>query len=208
VCHEYDIFASTYGILFFGTPHAGSEKADWLSYFQKLTFAASSFRISKSDLVQALRMQSETLQNITDYFVPMMRHFRVYFFWEQKKTDLRLFRKDYVVTVDSAAPAYNDTERAGISADHSGLVKFERPDDPGFLMVVEALLRYCEDAPEVIRIRQQEAAELLERERMSETRMILRNVRDTNLRVNMVPRSPTAGTGTGVDQIDQPKRQQ
>ena len=41
-----------------------------------------------SQLLQALRKESEILQNITDQFAPLMNRFRVYFFWEQEKTDL------------------------------------------------------------------------------------------------------------------------
>jgi hypothetical protein len=39
-------------------------------------------------LVDALLEGSEVLQNITDMFVPLMKNFRVYFFWEQEKTNL------------------------------------------------------------------------------------------------------------------------
>ena len=38
-------------------------------------------------LVDALGEGSETLQNVTDMFAPLMKNFNVYFFWEQKKTD-------------------------------------------------------------------------------------------------------------------------
>ena len=46
-------------------------------------------------LLDALQASSETLQNITDQFVPLMKRFHIYFFWEQEKTDLGVTR-DYV----------------------------------------------------------------------------------------------------------------
>ena len=46
-------------------------------------------------LVNALQEGSETLQNITDQFAPLMKRFHIYFFWEQEKTDLGATR-DYV----------------------------------------------------------------------------------------------------------------
>jgi hypothetical protein len=46
-------------------------------------------------LLNALQEGSETLQNITDQFAPLMKRFRIYFFWEQEKTDLGATR-DYV----------------------------------------------------------------------------------------------------------------
>ena len=39
-------------------------------------------------LVDALKEGSETLQNITDQFAPLMKRFHIYFFWEQEKTNL------------------------------------------------------------------------------------------------------------------------
>lgn len=38
-------------------------------------------------LLEALKEGSETLQNVTDMFAPLMKNFRIYFFWEQEKTD-------------------------------------------------------------------------------------------------------------------------
>lgn len=43
---------------------------------------------SEGQLVNALAEGSEILQNITDVFAPLMKNFRIYFFWEQEKTDL------------------------------------------------------------------------------------------------------------------------
>ncbi len=48
-----------------------------------------------NQLLNALEEGSETLQNITDQFAPLMKQFRVYFFWEQEKTDLG-WTRDYV----------------------------------------------------------------------------------------------------------------
>ena len=39
-------------------------------------------------LLNALREGSETLQNVTDQFAPLMKRFRIYFFWEQEKTTI------------------------------------------------------------------------------------------------------------------------
>lgn len=48
-----------------------------------------------SQLLAALEKGSETLQNITDQFAPLMKKFHIFFFWEQHKTDLG-YTKDYV----------------------------------------------------------------------------------------------------------------
>jgi protein SERAC1 len=123
-------------------------------------------------LLDALEEGSETLQNVTDMFVPLMKNFHIFFFWEQLKTDLG-FTKDYVVEESSAAPNLYDTERAGLSYDHAGMTKFESPTAPGYRLVVAALKRYSLMAPAKIAqrhltvrkslqaAREAEAAELL-----------------------------------------------
>ena len=69
---------------------------------QRLLSAAAPKKVWDTDhqLLQALREGSETLQNITDQFVPLMKRFHLYFFWEQEKTDLPHSR-DYVSSFSS-----------------------------------------------------------------------------------------------------------
>lgn len=138
-----NIFFHTFGILFFGTPHRGSSHADLLLTLQKLATLALPRKLVQNEtvLVTALREESETLQNITDYFDPLMKYFHVHFFWEEEKTDLH-YKKEYIVTKDSAAPEYENTERSGIAATHSNMVKFGSPDAPGFRTVMATLSRY------------------------------------------------------------------
>lgn len=81
---------STYGLLFLGTPHNGSSRASLASVGRRMISALTPSKIMDTDgqLVDALIEGSEVLQNITDMFVPLMKNFRVYFFWEQEKMEL------------------------------------------------------------------------------------------------------------------------
>jgi hypothetical protein len=90
VAHLHSIYASTYGILFLGTPHNGSNKAHLASIGRKLldTVVPSKVWDTDGQLVDALKEGSETLQNITDQFAPLMKRFHICFFWEQEKTNL------------------------------------------------------------------------------------------------------------------------
>ena len=83
--------------MFFGTPHNGSSKAQLASTGRRMIDALVPSKIwdTEGQLLEALKEGSETLQNITDMFVPLMKNFRIYFLWEQEKTDLG-YRKDYV----------------------------------------------------------------------------------------------------------------
>lgn len=57
---------------------------------------------TSGQLLDALQEGSETLQNITDMFAPLMRRFRIYFFWEQEKTN-------FGTTLDYARVISTDT---------------------------------------------------------------------------------------------------
>ena len=46
------------------------------------------FLDANGELLNALREGSETLQNVTDQLAPMMKRFRIHFFWEQEKSTI------------------------------------------------------------------------------------------------------------------------
>lgn len=142
---------------------------------------------SQGQLVDALAEGSEILQNITDMFVPLMKNFRIYFFWEQQKTDLgttlayvcthstlplvALWSESdplQIVEENSAAPILDNTERAGLPYGHSGMVKFESRSSPGYRLVVAALIRYSKEAPDLVSSRWLHATEMLKTKRQNE----------------------------------------
>jgi protein SERAC1 len=129
----------------------------------------------ESSLVNALEEESEALQNITDQFAPLMANFRIFFFWEQEKTDLK-YTKDYIVDETSAAPIIDNTERSGIAADHRGMCKFGKNTSQDFRTVVAALRRYGQEAPEVIKSRWVKTCQTLSENRRCEAMEMLRGV--------------------------------
>lgn len=145
------MYLSTYGILFFGTPHNGTRKANLASVFQHMIKVAAPSKVLSTDggLLDALQENSEILQNINDMFVPLMGDFHIHFFWEQEKTDLGV-AKGYVVNDQSAAPIQADTVRSGLPYNHVEMVKFESPSAPGYTNVVATLMRYSEHASDTI----------------------------------------------------------
>lgn len=76
--------------MFLGTPHMGSNKAALFSTSRRIIDALVPSRVLDTDgqLLDSLQSGSETLQNITDMFAPLMKNFRIYFFWEQETTNL------------------------------------------------------------------------------------------------------------------------
>jgi len=136
------VYVSTYGVLFLGTPHNGSDLAKWGSLLQKLCSAVlpKKFLDTSPQLVQALRTNNETLQNINRLFIEIIGRFHIYFFHESKPMDLKGTR-DFVVDEDSAAPVIEGVERMGIEKDHSHMCKFTSENDPGYDVVAEAIQR-------------------------------------------------------------------
>ncbi len=99
-------------------------------------------------------------------FVPLMKRFRIYFFWEQEKTHLgsgydyvrgHLKNADdavcvliadcsQVVTEASAAPVVDGTERCGMPYDHRSMCRFDGRSAARYKVVVVALIRYSNEA--------------------------------------------------------------
>ena len=129
------------------------------------SFAVPNAALSLSTtLLQILESESGVLQDVTAAFVPIMPRFRVFFFWEQHKTDLK-YTRDFIVEESSAAPIIDNTERCGIAADHREMCRFAKSNDPGFRTVIAALKRYAREAPGVVADRCRTAREVLENER-------------------------------------------
>ncbi|KAL3454986.1 hypothetical protein BJX64DRAFT_295489 [Aspergillus heterothallicus] len=164
--HLRSIYVSTYGILFLGTPHNGSEVAKWGLLLQNICSAVlpKKFMESSPQLVKALKTNNETLQNINSLFTDMIPRFHIYFFHETLSTDVKGTR-ELIVDETSAAPYADGVERMGIEADHSHMCKFDDENAPGYETVAEALLRYSRDAPATIQERWSEE---------DKTRMIIR----------------------------------
>ena len=165
--HLYSIFVSTYAVLFFGTPHQGTDKINWLAVTQPERTWRSNQSQLDSELVMASQKGSETLQSITEQFAPLMKQFHIFFFWEELESD-EGGQKRFIVEESSAAPLVDNTERSGIHASHSGMVRFGGRDTSSYRTVIEALVRYCRDAPPIISRRWKNAIKTLARARSDE----------------------------------------
>ncbi|TVY50557.1 Protein SERAC1 [Lachnellula cervina] len=187
--HLQSVYTCTYAILFFGTPHNGSNKARLHSSLQKLgTLSIPKAAIQfESSLLKALEQESETLQNITDQLAPLMCNFCIFFFWEQEKTDLK-YTKECIVDEASAAPILDDTERSGIAGDHRGMCRFKKNTSQDFRTIVAALWRYSQQAPGVIHGRLLEV-ESLDRDHRGEQAMKLLRYGSLPMGANLIESS-------------------
>ncbi|OKL56474.1 hypothetical protein UA08_08099 [Talaromyces atroroseus] len=174
VQHLYTVFVSTYAILFFGTPHDRVDSASWLTP-DTAPQSGSPVRSrqhshERNSLVSD--DDSNTLQIITEQFAPLMKKFRIFFFWEELPTKFGN-NMQFLVEEDSAAPSMDNTERCGIDATHSGMVKFSTSNSSSYRTVIAALARYCNDAPAVIARRWEKELETLARTRSNDASEIV-----------------------------------
>ena len=165
--HLYSVFTSTYAVLFFGTPHNGLDRESWTAIAPGRAQSILRPRHQESQLLAAVEQDSETLQAITDQFAPLMKQFHIFFFWEEVQSDLG-GRMGYMVTEASAAPIVDNTERAGVPANHVQMIRFSDVCSSSYRTVIEALVRYSRDAPAVISRRWHQATEALARARSNE----------------------------------------
>lgn len=155
--HLRSVYVSTYGIVFLGTPHNGSDLAKWGSLLQHIASATlpRKYFDSSSHLVDALKTNNETLQNINVQFNEIIPRLHLYLFYEAKPMDMK-GTKAFVVDMESAAPLFQGAERMAIEKDHSTMCKFEDERSAGYFDVARALQRYTGRAPELIAFRWRE----------------------------------------------------
>ncbi|KAJ5228284.1 hypothetical protein N7489_008992 [Penicillium chrysogenum] len=171
--HLRSVYVSTFGILFLGTPHNGSDIAKWGLLLHNICNAVlpKRFMEASPQLVKALRTNNETLQHINSLFVDIMGRFHIYFFHETRSTDMHGTR-EVIVDEHSAAPYMEGVERAGIEADHSHMCKFDDDNAAGYEVVAEAILRYSRQAPAVITERWAEEKKARTQEKKAKAREI------------------------------------
>ena len=82
------IKASTYGLVFFATPHSGGNKADVADCAAKWCSALTGQ--SKNSLLETLKKASLLNEISKDHFRPQIGDYEVLTFWETRKMDVKL----------------------------------------------------------------------------------------------------------------------
>jgi len=75
-----------------------------------------------------------------------------------------------IVTEGSAAPIFDNTERAGLGYDHRNMCRFASRTAPGYRLVMAAILRYSRGAPAAISQRWTDQRSILDSLRQQEAR--------------------------------------
>ncbi|KAK4941922.1 hypothetical protein LTR10_018252 [Elasticomyces elasticus] len=168
--HLRAIYESTVAIAFLGTPHGGSDLASWARLPVK---ALGVLKSTNTDLLSVLQTSSEVLRRVQDDFLSMIRDLasqgrslKITCFWESQPMP---FAGTIVERSSATLPGYN---AISIHANHSDMVRFHAPEDPGFLSVLGELRRWLVDiqASELDLTADTRAREL-EEKRLEQTRI-------------------------------------
>ncbi|KAJ1325828.1 protein SERAC1 [Microdochium nivale] len=152
---EYrSLYVSTYGMVFLGTPHSGSDVAAWGVIIQAMsdTVIPRSFFHSEPVLLKTLKRDNETLQNINNHFLDIYQRFKIIMAHECHMTDLKATRA-LIVDPSSAGPQLPGVLYFGIEATHSNMCKFDSIGAPGYRTMMTAIRDWVLAAPTVISTR-------------------------------------------------------
>ncbi|KAK3192019.1 hypothetical protein K4F52_002064 [Lecanicillium sp. MT-2017a] len=149
--HYRSIYVSTYGLMFLGTPHTGSDAATWGLVLQGMSdvIVPKKFFESESILLKTLKKDNEMLANINNHFLDIYQRFRIHMVHENHKTDIK-GTKIIVVDANSASPQLPGVTYYGVEATHSQMCKFDNANAPGFRALTTDMRQWILDAPALI----------------------------------------------------------
>ncbi|KAK3358093.1 Alpha/Beta hydrolase protein [Lasiosphaeria hispida] len=139
--HLQNIYDTTVGVCFLGTPHCGSTLANWGAVFGQI---ANTVKKINTNLLKVLEPESEVLAIIQGDFHAMLRSrsdqgrpsLSITCFYEE----LPVKGVGEIVPKHSAIlPVYNSI---GIRANHMDMARFSDKEDQGYLSVSTELLRW------------------------------------------------------------------
>ncbi|KAI1205011.1 uncharacterized protein F4807DRAFT_444749 [Annulohypoxylon truncatum] len=145
--HLRNIFKSTIGVMFFGTPHAGADPRGFLQHIAENIFKAVGFSVNQQ-IVDTLLPSAERLKELRDEFGTMAqeRNWIIHSFQEQFGVQSLGGRK---VVEDMSSylnvPAIEITEHIG--QNHMEMCRFRGLDDIEYEKVSAALQRMTDTVP-------------------------------------------------------------
>ncbi|KAF2267725.1 hypothetical protein CC78DRAFT_448905, partial [Lojkania enalia] len=143
----YDIFTSTVGTIFLGTPHRGS---DYAQMGQIVALAAKTLQVdSTTSLLRDMKVDASVLELLNGSFIRLAtrQNFTIVTFEEGRALGVPLLARDKVVPHWSAHLGLDDeTEHKNvINADHRKMCRFEGAESAGYGKVKRAIERCLRD---------------------------------------------------------------
>ncbi|KAI9761617.1 MAG: hypothetical protein M1840_001757 [Geoglossum simile] len=146
--HLKAIKLSTYGIIFFGTPHQG---ANYTSWSKLLVNVASIFQQTNTDHLRHLEKDSHWLETQLEQYKPISADIFTIFCYESYPTPLKTGISAIIVPKSSAVvPGMINAEAVEIKKSHIAMVKFQNALEDDFQTVVGHMHLMCEKVEEKI----------------------------------------------------------
>ncbi|OIW35515.1 hypothetical protein CONLIGDRAFT_62144 [Coniochaeta ligniaria NRRL 30616] len=128
------IISQVHAMLFLGTPHRGSNHADFLNNVLR-----SIPSLSSKIYVAEMEKASTSLHDINEQFRTMCANLELVSLYENQKTSIAVGIKKLIVDRDSAVLGYPTEISSGLNADHHGMCKFASKNDPNYEQVRNVL---------------------------------------------------------------------
>ncbi|KAI9774253.1 MAG: hypothetical protein M1840_004147, partial [Geoglossum simile] len=136
-----EIYASTKGVIFLGTPHRGSDKESLGEVVSKV--AKFSFRQPNEQLLQTLKPDSHILENQRDQFTTISKDLSMVCIREELPTAFGMIVSESSANIDGF-----HVRRDAINANHTDMVKFDNRGDVGYQRVCGHILRLIREIAE------------------------------------------------------------
>jgi len=128
---------STYGVMFFGTPHIG---ANGVEFQAALTNICRIFVSGNSKLLGHLTRDSDHLRFLSELYLPISQDFKTIFIYEEYKTPLVGGMSILIVPAASAVvPGTIDADAIPLHKHHINMVKFSSANDLAFQTVLSCI---------------------------------------------------------------------
>ena len=104
--HYGDVLENIRGVVFMGTPHRGSRTAGPALHLSRIINAPFLGGAIRSDLVKALKVSSQNLEEISHLSLPLLQDLSIVSFYEQKPLGISLvctatkFSRDQFKTIE------------------------------------------------------------------------------------------------------------
>ncbi|KAJ6788410.1 hypothetical protein PWT90_04691 [Aphanocladium album] len=130
------LLSNVRGVVFFATPHRGSDLAYWDSLVGRLISAATLSYTKNAHLSRTLRVDSDRLKHISDAFAYRGWTFQIRSFYE---TEFMPGLNCRVVDKDSAILGWGNELDIASPANHSEICKFDSPDESRYRIVISII---------------------------------------------------------------------
>ncbi|PVF91312.1 hypothetical protein CPB86DRAFT_820593, partial [Serendipita vermifera] len=139
------IKVSTYGILFFGTPHSGANNVELAQWMGKLL---SIYMFTDDTILRDLNRDSTELQSIQTFYLGASERIKSVFFYEVLPTPLVKGVAEVIVPRGLAIiEGDRNAKVVGLHGDHCEIVKYEEKDNNDYHKVIGHLSDLVGEAP-------------------------------------------------------------